>query len=119
MLRQSRTGARQQRYSERQRGLAEAVIDRSMRAGAQLYDRNRDLPRLILIDPPTDVGESPTELELIVVRLQRALRAERNRARVGHWTYDLNRHIALHQAYLAESERLAVLKGNRHYIGET
>jgi hypothetical protein len=33
------------------------------------------------------------------------------RARSGHWTYDLNRHIALRQAYRAETERLALLRG--------
>jgi len=50
---------------------------------------------------------------MILARLERALRAERNRARSGHWTYDLNRHIALRQAYLAESERLRALKNAR------
>ncbi len=46
----------------------------------------------------------------IVAGLERALRAERCRARSGHWTYDLNRHIALRQAYLAEAERLRAMK---------
>ena len=39
---------------------------------------------------------------MILVRLRRALRAERSRGRAGHWSYDLNRHIALKQAYEAE-----------------
>ena len=43
----------------------------------------------------------------ILTRLARALRAERNRGRAGHWTYDLNRHIALKQAYAAERALMA------------
>ena len=39
--------------------------------------------------------------------LERALRAER--ARAGHWTYDLSRHIALLVAHRAEQERAARL----------
>ncbi|MDQ0315110.1 hypothetical protein [Amorphus orientalis] len=31
-------------------------------------------------------------------RLARALRAERRLGRAGHWSYDLNRHLALKQA---------------------
>ena len=50
---------------------------------------------------------------MILDRLERALRAERNRARSGHWTYDLNRHIALRQAYLAERQRLELLQAER------
>ena len=41
--------------------------------------------------------------------LERALRAER--ARAGHWTYDLARHIALLVAYRAEQERASRLAG--------
>jgi hypothetical protein len=51
------------------------------------------------------VGDDADPGELIG-KLRRALRAERNKARSGHWTYDLNRHIALRQAYLAETERM-------------
>jgi hypothetical protein len=43
---------------------------------------------------------------MIVARLARALRAERQRGRAGHWSYDLNRHIALAQALDAERRRL-------------
>ena len=34
----------------------------------------------------------------ILSRLRAALRRERVQGRAGHWTYDLNRHIALSQA---------------------
>jgi hypothetical protein len=42
--------------------------------------------------------------------LSRALRAARRRGRAGHWTYDLNRHIGLVQAFRAER---AALSGRR------
>jgi hypothetical protein len=76
-------------------------------AGAKSYDRERDLPGLVRLDPAGRGNETVADMEAIVRRLERALRAERNRARSGHWTYDLNRHIALRQAHLAESARLA------------
>ena len=90
---------------------AEAAVGATIKAGAALYDRQRDLPRLIRVDACP--AERETELEAVVKRLARALRAERNRARSGHWTYDLNRHIALRQAYLAESDRLVALRRRR------
>ncbi len=93
-----------------QRG-ARTAIESSVKAGAELYERERDLPRLVRIEPRSLGAETIGDVETIVARLERALRAERNRARSGHWTYDLNRHIALRQAHLAETGRLAALKG--------
>lgn len=79
------------------------AFDRLVRQGAELYDRFRHLPRVL----PVDAGElTDTSYEgrrRTLARLARALRAERMRGRTGHWTYDLNRHLALAQAY--ESER--------------
>jgi hypothetical protein len=92
---------------------AETAIDVTVRAGAKAYDRKRDLPGLIRLQPPTGDAEAITDVETIVARLESALRAERNRARSGHWTYDLNRHIALLQAHRAESGRLTALKAGR------
>lgn len=86
------------------------VVEAAVRAGAKTYDRTRDLPALIRLDPFSEVSEDASGSGEIVARLERALRAERNRARAGHWTYDLNRHIALRQAYLAERERLCALR---------
>ena len=57
-----------------------------------------------------EFGDTAEQVEAIVARLERALSAERNRARSGHWTYDLNRHIALRQAHRAETERLSALR---------
>ncbi len=104
---------RSSRASAISRESAAHLIDRRVRAGAVMYDRDRHLPALIRIEPWAAVGETRPAVEAILARLERALRAERNRARSGHWTYDLNRHIALRQAHRAESERLAELKAGR------
>lgn len=94
------------------RGTATAIT-RTLKAGAEAYERARDLPRLARILPSELKAESAEGLAVILDRLERALRAERNRARSGHWTYDLNRHIALRQAYLAERQRFETLKTER------
>jgi hypothetical protein len=74
--------------------------------GAATYDRRRHLPRLVALMPGEIEARDPRTRRAILARLARALRAERNRGRAGHWTYDLNRHIALKQAYLAERAAL-------------
>ena len=94
-------------------GIGKSVLDRraaaglcrAERAGAILYDRRRDLARLIHLDPFEPMPADRAASEAILARLRSALRAERNRGRAGHWTYDLNRHIALRQAYAAELAR--------------
>jgi hypothetical protein len=42
----------------------------------------------------------------VLYRLARALRGERARGRAGHWTYDLDRHFGLIEAYRAERAAL-------------
>lgn len=60
----------------------------------------------------TDLADLSAEgRRTIVRRLERALRAERRRGRAGHWTYDLNRHLALKRALEAERAALARLTG--------
>jgi hypothetical protein len=71
--------------------------------GIEPYDRTRHLPRVLPVDAAELTDASHEGRRRTLARLARALRAERNRGRAGHWTYDLNRHIALAQAY--ESER--------------
>jgi len=92
---------------------AARAITGTIRAGAAVYDRVRDLPKLARIDSGFCAGDDAETAAIIVARLQSALRAERNRARSGHWTYDLNRHVALAQAFRAESGRLAALRARR------
>jgi hypothetical protein len=89
---------------------ARDAVEHSIRAGMGLYRRERQLPSLIAVDPRSLGDSSVAVAELILARLRRALRAERRRAKAGHWTYDLNRHIALRQAYAAEAARLAGMR---------
>ena len=74
--------------------------------GSDAYDRSRHLPRVLPIGPADIADDSEDGRRRILARLARALRAERARGRGGHWTYDLNRHIALAQAYAAERRHL-------------
>lgn len=92
----------QARASSRLRQSAGRTIDAIVAAGVSAYDRERDLRRLIHATAAELSDQSPGARRAILARLARALRAERNRGRAGHWTYDLNRHIALRQAYEAE-----------------
>jgi len=86
---------------------ARHAFDAVVRGGAETYVRRLHLPRVLPIGPGEIADESPAARRAIVRRLARALRAERNRGRAGHWTYDLNRHIALAQAYAAERRLMA------------
>lgn len=106
-------GSEDFRARERIRRGAETAVARTLKAGAESYERARDLPRLARILPGEIAAESAEGIMVILARLERALRAERNRARSGHWTYDLNRHIALRQAYLAERQRFESLQAER------
>lgn len=82
---------------------ARAIVAATVRAGPLAYDRQRDLPRLVPTLGWQMAADGPRAR--IVRELARRLRAERLRGRAGHWTYDLNRHIALWQAYAAERGR--------------
>ena len=71
-------------------------------AGAAAYARPRDLPKLIALWPHELDDSSAEGCLRILAKLRRALRAERRRALSGHWSYDLNRHLALLSAYKGE-----------------
>lgn len=83
------------------------VAARVVREGAALYERAVHLPRLIPWDTAFVASDRDIDTARICQALARALRSERNRGRAGHWTYDLNRHIGLLQAFRAERARLA------------
>ena len=100
----------QGRGHSRAASAARRALAANVRAGATTYDRRRDLPALVRSDPFCAPPQTCEAVAGIVGRLERALRAERRRARSGHWTYDLNRHIALRQAFLAETELLTALR---------
>jgi hypothetical protein len=118
----------QQRSSKKTAGRRPARSGWSLRAagavaaavagGAEPYDRRRHLPHLLPVTPADLADDGIAGSRQIVTRLARALRAERNRGRAGHWTYDLNRHIGLAQAYAAESSALqAALRKRRPFAG--
>ena len=70
------------------------------------YERWRCLPRLIRVEFSEMHDSSPACGRRILARLSLAIERERRRARTGHWSYDVNRHIALLQAKKAERELL-------------
>jgi hypothetical protein len=82
-------------------------FDAVIRSGAAAFRPERHLPRVLPGGETELADRSPEGRQRTVARLARALRAERVRGRAGHWTYDLNRHIALAQAYEHELQRLA------------
>jgi hypothetical protein len=86
---------------------ASRAFSRIASAGSAHYDRALHLPRILPVGPQEIADVSEGGRRAILRRLARALRAERNRGRAGHWTYDLNRHIALTQAYAAERAALS------------
>ena len=73
----------------------------------KFYKRQVDLPQLIPLWPKEIEDTSIEGGILIVKKLQTALRAERKRARAGHWAYNLTKHKALVLALKAEKEHLA------------
>lgn len=95
-----RTGA--QRIGERRTGAAGTCA-----RAAALYERPRDLPRLLPMWPEELRIDDLAAHRRLVARLRRALRAERQRGEAGHWTYDLARHAALLSAYRFELSELA------------
>lgn len=79
------------------------------RAGMAGYERRRALPRLLPLADSELAEDDAQAAREIIARLSRALRAERQRGRAGHRSYDLNRHVALAQALDAERRRLGEL----------
>jgi hypothetical protein len=82
--------------------LAQRVFGPMVEAGAAAYVRARDLPKLIALWPHELADESPEGRRRVLVKLRRALRAERRRGLAGHWSYDLNRHLGLLSAFRGE-----------------
>jgi hypothetical protein len=99
------------RALERLRGAARPAVEVALEAGLAGYDRAGALVRFHRLPKEIVAAETPEAARVVVREIERALRAER--ARRGHWTYDLNRHIALLVAYRAESERAARLAARR------
>ncbi|MFP3921677.1 MAG: hypothetical protein ACLFPA_10915 [Dichotomicrobium sp.] len=75
-------------------------------------ERTRWLSRLIPLWPAEIESDDIAAAERVVRALARALRGERCRGRAGHWSYDINRHLALARALREERSRLMRLRGN-------
>jgi hypothetical protein len=95
---------------KRLRCAARRSVQNAIAGGIEHYDRETHLPRLIPLEPKELADGRIEARRRLLARLARALRAERNRGRAGHWTYDLNRHIGLKQAYSAERQALAAMR---------
>jgi hypothetical protein len=91
-------------HAVRQKRRLTLAITATVEAGVAHYDRARHLPGLIGIEPGVLSDGEAISKEAILARLKQALGAEVQRAKAGHWAYDLNRHIALRQALIAEGE---------------
>ena len=63
------------------------------------------LPRLMPIGPDEITGPEPETTRALLLKLARALRAQRRLGRSGHWSYDLDRHMGLAEAWRRESGR--------------
>ena len=100
-------------YRQTMSNRARAALEHDIAAGAALYDRSRTLPGVLPLMAGQCDGPEPDTTKRIVRRLADALRRERRLGRAGHWTYDLNRHIALAQAFKAESDALRQAGGRR------
>lgn len=87
---------------------APEALDAALQASLEKYDRQRALAGFHRLSDAIIASETPAAARRIVDEIERAIRRER--ARRGHWTYDLNRHIALHVAYRAERARLVRLR---------
>ncbi|MBG0803326.1 hypothetical protein IYW40_17835 [Methylocystis sp. H4A] len=83
---------------------AGAALDAALVAGLNAYDRTRALARFHRLSPDTIASETPDAARAALKEIERAMRGER--ARRGHWSYDLNRHISLLVAHRAETARL-------------
>lgn len=87
---------------------AAVALSAALDAGLAGYDRQRALMRFHRLSGETIPAETTEAARLVVAEIERALRRERGR--MGHWSYDLNHHIALMIAHRAETARLRRLQ---------
>jgi hypothetical protein len=91
----------------RLRGSVGAALARVVATEADRYQREHALPRLLPIGPDLLADPGRAARLHVLKLLARALRGERSRGRAGHWTYSLDRHLALITAYRAEKAALS------------
>lgn len=74
---------------------------------AQASERGLRLSRLVPLWPAQIDMPGEAAARRVIHALERALREERRRGRAGHWSYDINRHLALARALRDERARMA------------
>ncbi|PPD45548.1 MAG: hypothetical protein CTY15_03950 [Methylocystis sp.] len=92
---------------DRLEAAARPAVEAALGASLAIYDRKTALARFQRLSGEIIASETPHAAREVIREIERALRAER--ARCGHWSYDLNRHIALLVAHRAERARLSRL----------
>lgn len=92
------------------RRLTQRVFGPMIAAGAASYSRARDLPKLLTLPPNEIEDDGVPATERIVTKLAARTRAQAQLGRRRHWSYDLNRHLALLTALKAERAHLAHLR---------
>ena len=88
---------------------AKRALNFTLDRGLHAYNRQMALARFHRLSAQTIAAETTDAAQEILRELSRALRGER--ARMGHWTYDLNRHIGLMIAYRSEKARADRISG--------
>lgn len=106
------------RRTASQRGHSSAAQSRifgpAVAAGTGAYMRSRDLPKVLALWPKEIEDRTEAGRRHLLAKLRHALRAERRRARAGHWSYDLNRHLGLLSAYRGELADLGPISPYRN-----
>ncbi|KAF2989793.1 hypothetical protein MJC1_03138 [Methylocystis sp. MJC1] len=97
--------AAKSRAAQRLKAHARPAVEAALNASLTGYDRLVALSRFHRLSQEIILSETPEAARAVLREIEQALRKER--ARRGHWTYDLNRHIALLVAHRAETARLA------------
>lgn len=82
---------------------AKRALNFTLERGLTTYNRQTALAPFHRLSAQTIAAETTDAAQEILRELARALRGER--ARMGHWSYDLNRHIGLMIAYRSEKAR--------------
>lgn len=96
-----------QRHTQR---ITQRVFGPMIAAGVASYSRARDLPKLLTLPPEEIEDDGASATERIVMKLAARTRAQALLGRRRHWSYDLNRHLALLTALKAERAHLAHLR---------
>ena len=90
--------------------VTQRVFGPMIAAGTASYSRARDLPKLLTLPPDEIEDDRAPATERIVMKLAARTRAQALLGRRRHWSYDLNRHLALLTALKAERAHLAHLR---------